>query len=101
MAEWIKMTLGRDVELGSGDIGLKRGTVPLLFGPCLLWPNGWMDQSGQTAGWIKVPLSMEVDLGPGHYVLDGEPAPPKGAQQPPPPFWPRSIVATVAHLSYC
>jgi len=25
----------------------------------------------QTAGWIKMPLGMEVGLGPGHIVLDG------------------------------
>ena len=33
---------------------------------------------GQTAGWIKMPLGTEVDLGlgPGHNVLDGtRPAP--------------------------
>jgi len=55
---------------------------------------------GQMAGWIKTPLGTEVDLGPGHIVLDGVPAPAKGAQQPP-SFRPMSIVATVAHLSYC
>jgi len=33
---------------------------------------------GQTAGWIKMLLGMEVGLGPGHIVLDGDPAPPKG-----------------------
>jgi len=27
------------------------------------------------AGWIKVPLGMEVGLGQGDFVLDGEPAP--------------------------
>jgi len=27
---------------------------------------------GQTVGWIKVPLGMEVDLGPDDIVLDGE-----------------------------
>ena len=38
---------------------------------------------GQMAGWIKTPLSTEVDLGPGHIVLDGDPPPPaKGAQTP-------------------
>jgi len=26
--------------------------------------------SGQTAGWIKMPLGTEVDLGPGQIVLD-------------------------------
>jgi len=30
---------------------------------------------GETAGWIKMPLGMEVALGPGHIVLDGDPAP--------------------------
>jgi len=56
---------------------------------------------GQTAGLMKTKLGTEVDLGPGHIVLDGDRAPPaKGAQQPP-PFRPMSIVATVAHLSYC
>jgi len=35
------------------------------------------------AGWMKTPLSTEVDLGPGHIVLDGVPARAKGAQQPP------------------
>jgi len=26
------------------------------------------------AGWITIPLSMEVGLGPGDIVLDGDPA---------------------------
>ena len=39
----------------------------------------------QTAGWIKIPLSIEVGLDPGDIVLDGNSAPPrKGAQQRPP-----------------
>jgi len=29
---------------------------------------------GQTAGWIKMPLGMEVGLGPVDIVLDGDPA---------------------------
>jgi len=48
---------------------------------------------GQTIGWIKMKLGMEVGLGlarprPGHIVLDGDPAPPpqKGAQQYCAPF---------------
>jgi len=59
---------------------------------------------GQVAGWMKTPLGTEVDRGSGHIVLDGGvPAPAKGAQQvqQPPSFRPMSIVATVAHLSYC
>jgi len=43
--------LGTKVGLGSGDIVLdgdsspKKGAQPPpIFGPCLLWPNPWMDQ---------------------------------------------------------
>jgi len=42
----------------------------------------------QMAGWMKTPLGTEVHLGPGHIVLDGVPAPAKGAQQPPSLFGP-------------
>ena len=55
---------------------------------------------GQMAGWMKTPLGTEVDLGPGHTVLDRVPAPARGARQLP-LFRPMSIVDTVAHLSYC
>ena len=45
---------------------------------------------GQMAGWMKTPLDTEVDLaacaevdlGAGPIVLDGVPAPAKGAQHP-------------------
>ena len=38
---------------------------------------------GQTAGWINMKLGLKVGLGPGHIVLDGDPAAfPKGAQSP-------------------
>ena len=30
---------------------------------------------GQTVGWIKTKLGAQVGLGPGHTVLDGDPAP--------------------------
>ena len=30
----------------------------------------------QTAGWIKMALGVEVDLGPGDIAIDGNPAPP-------------------------
>jgi len=41
------------------------GCVHIIRGPCLLWPNGWMDQGE---------LGTEVGFGPGHTVLDGDPA---------------------------
>jgi len=39
---------------------------------------------GQTVGCINMKLRMPVGLGPGHIVLDGDPAPPpqKGAEPP-------------------
>jgi len=116
---------------------LQKGTKPPIFGPCLLWPNGTMDQDatcyegrprawpflldgdpappkghnpqfsahvpcGQTAGWIKVPLGAEIELGIGQIVLHGDPVPhPKGAQQPPRFSVHVSCGQTVAHLSYC
>jgi len=41
-----------------------------------------------------MPLGVEVGLGRGHIVLDGNPAPPKrGTAGQPPHFWPMSIVA--------
>jgi len=56
---------------------------------------------GQTAGWMKTPLGTEVDLGPGHIVLDGFPAVRERCTAAPhPSFRTMSIVATVAHLSY-
>ena len=36
----------------------------------------------QTVGWINRPLGMEVGLRPGHIVLDGDLAPPKGHNSP-------------------
>jgi len=39
---------------------------------------------GQTVGWIKISLGVEVGLDSGNLVLDGDATPPqKGAQQPP------------------
>jgi len=73
------MSLRREVDLGPGDIVLdgdptppnKGHSTPLFGHVC----------SGQTAGWIKMPLDTVVDLGPGHIVLDGDPCscPQKGA----------------------
>ena len=66
------------------------------FGPCLRC---------QMAGWMKTPLVKEVDLGPGDIVLDGVPAPAKGAQQPPlfGPclLWPWSPISATAELLLC
>jgi len=133
-------------------------------GPCLLWPNGWVDHDatsyggwprlrrhsvrrgpnsstpapkkgtahnfrpmsivetghivldgaqppqfsahvccGQMAGWIKMPLGTEVDLGPGPIVLDGDPAPPfpQKRRDTAPNFRPMSLVAKWLDGSRC
>ena len=94
------MALGMEVGLGPGDFVMdgdpatpeKRAQPPHpIFGPCLLC---------QTDGWMKTPIGTEVDLGLGHIVLDGAPAlRERGTAAP--SFRPMSVVATVAHLSYC
>ena len=44
----------------------------------VLWQNGWMD---------RMKLGMEVGLGPGHIVLDGDPAPPPERGTAPTPIF--------------
>jgi len=53
------MPLGMEIGLGPGDFVLDRdpapstqkmGGQPPIFGPCLLWPNGWMYQDGTWYG---------------------------------------------------
>ena len=47
---------------------------------------------GHTVGWINIKLGKQVGLGPGHIVLDGDPAPlPQRGTAP--NFWPISVVA--------
>ena len=48
---------------------------------------------GQTVGWIKTKLGMQVGLGPGHIVLDGDPPPPPPKGHSLPNFRPISGVA--------
>ena len=54
---------------------------------------------GQTVGWIKMPLRVEVGLGPGDIVLAGDsaPRPQKGYSSP--HFRPMSIVAKRSPIS--
>jgi len=43
---------------------------------------------GLTFGWIKMKLGTQVGLGPGHIVLDGDPAAPSPKAAQPPIFGP-------------
>jgi len=98
-AGWIKMPLGTKLILGPGDVVLdgvaappKTGTTPPVFGSCLLWPNSWIDEDATRYGSRPRPRP--------HCVRRAPNSPVKAAQQPP-SFQPMSIVAMVAHLSYC
>ena len=48
---------------------------------------------GQAVGWITMKLGMRVGLGPGHTVLDGDPAPLPQKEAESPNFRPISVVA--------
>ena len=67
------MKLDMEAGLGPSHIVLDGDQAP---------PKGHIPQflahvcCGQTAGWIKMPISTEVGLGPVDIVTDGDPAPP-------------------------
>jgi len=67
------------------------GAPSPIFGPCLVWQNGRMDQDGTWHG--RGPWSRP------HCVRGGPSFRERGIAAP--TFRPMSIVATVAHLSYC
>ena len=69
MAGWINMPLGTEVNLGTGDVVLdgvvappKKGTP--VFGSCLLWRNGWMDEDAAWYGSIPRPRPHCTRPGP-------------------------------------
>jgi len=96
MAAQIKIPLGMEVGLSAGRHcvrwGLlsppqKRGRSPQIFGPCLLWPNGWMDQDATWHGGRPQPRRpCGVRWGP-------SPSPPSQKGAKPPTFGPIFIVA--------
>ena len=43
---------------------------------CPLCQSATLVYCRQTVGWMKMKLGVQVGLGPGHIVLDGDPAPP-------------------------
>ena len=95
---------GTEVGLSLGDIVLDGDPSP----PPLKGHNPQCSAyvyCDQTAGWIKMPLSTEVGLGPGDVccVRWGRSSLPKGAQQPPSVFGPcllSPIPDTAELLSY-
>ena len=85
-AGWNKMSLDREVGRSPGHIVLDRDptspsspTPPQKGGTAD--PTFWPMYCGQTAAWIKMPLGVEVGLGPGHIVLDGASSPQRSTPQ--------------------
>jgi len=81
--------------------GLRHGHIVLDGDPVPPPQKGHSPQflpmsCGQMAGWIKMPLGMEVGLDPGDIVLDGDPTPPKIGDTAPPilvhVLWPNSCM---------
>jgi len=78
-----KMPHGMELGLSPEDFVLdgdppppqKRGgaSLPQILGPCLLWPNGWMDQDDTWHGSKPQPRRLCVRWGP-------SPPPPKKGQ---------------------
>jgi len=95
MAAWIKMPLGLELGFGPGDFVLdgdpaspspkRRADPPQIFGPCLLWPNGWMDQDGTWHGDRPLPRRLCVGWGPSRPLN----------------FWPMFTVVIVISLEHC
>jgi len=88
MAACIKMPLGTEVGLVPSDFVLdvdpapllKNGAKPPNFLPCLLSPNGWMDQDGTWHAGGPQPRRFCVRWGPSTS--------PKRGQRPSPIFGP-------------
>ena len=90
MATWIKMSLGMKLGLGTGDFVLDGDPAPpprkgggasprQIFGPCLLWPNGCMDEAGTWYGDRPQPRGLCVRWKP-------SPPPQQGSRAPLPKF---------------
>jgi len=87
---WIKMKLGVQAGLSPGHTVLdwdpapspQRGTAPTIFGPYLMWPNGWMDQDATWYGGRPRPRRLCLGWGPSC------PLPRKGRGAPSPIFGP-------------
>jgi len=68
---------------------------PMLLDRCLVCLSVLsvkLVHCGQMVGWIKMKLCMQVGLGPGHIVLDGDTAP-LSENGRAPSLWPISVVA--------
>ena len=99
--DWKRLEAGKMKPLFEPDVSITDFSFQPVFGRpfvkrfalcygtvvCLSVLSVTLVYCGQTVGWIKMKLGLEVGLGTGHIVLDGDAQlclPKKGAQQPPP-----------------
>ena len=79
----IKMPLGMNASLSPGDFVFdgdavpfpKKGAEPPIFGPCLLWSSGCMDQDATWYGGRPRPRRHYVRWGPNSPSQKGDGAP--------------------------
>ena len=96
----IRIPLGTEVGPSLGHLVLDgdparpplKGHSPSILGPCSFWPNGLMDED---ATWY------ESRPRPRPHCVRRGPSSPSERGTAALSFRPMSIVATVAHLSYC
>ena len=99
----IKTKLGMEVGLGPGHIVLDRepaalqkgNSPPPIYGPCLMWPNAWMDQDATWYGGRPQPRWHCVRWG------SSFPLPNKGGTAAPPPFFGPCVVTHWLDGSRC
>jgi len=99
IAGWIKVAIGMEVphcaRLGHSSPSPKRDR-PQIFGPCLLWPNGWMDSD---ATWYRSrprPRPRCIRRGPS-FARERSTAAPLPLCGPC-LLWPRSPISATAEL---
>ena len=95
---WMYIGLSPGDFVSDGDAILppqkKRHNHPHpIFAPCLLWPNGWMDEDATWYGSRPRPRPLCFRRVPSYSR--------NRHSSHPPSFRPMSIVSTVAYLSYC
>jgi len=74
---------------------------PMLSDRCLSVLSVTLVYCGQTVGWMKITLGMEVGLGPCRIVLDGDAAHTLGTGIAPHNFRPMYVVAERLDASKC
>jgi len=102
-AAWIKMPLGTEVGIDLRDVvfnmepATPRKRAHPIFGPCLLWPNGWI---GEDAAWYGSRPGPRP-----HCTRRGPSSRERISAAPPPLFgpcllWPRSPISATAEVLF-